>query len=226
MAFTATKQRAIIERERCKLLLDEDFFEKRSKGATKREKFSSKAPKTIQATNHFCHFCSQVVTFQQFNPRVARYHYKRRLPPHVSRSRWELAQDRNNSANVQQVPSVQQANLINQVESYQSSDQFQQPRTFHTKMRQIFSRFRRSEKLNRHSNVDVEAQNETENGEFYHFDHGQPTYYRTTDCPPHLTSDIVAQRVNETFTKFWAEFFGYINVLVTLVITFLVQFYR
>jgi hypothetical protein len=161
-----------------------------------------------------------VVTFQQYNRRVVQDYYKRK-----SRSRWQLAPERTIPGNLQQVPSNKQTNVVNQ-ESYQSSEQFRQPRSFRSKMCQIFARFRRPEKLNRHSSTDVEAQNEREHAEFYHFDHGEPTYYRTTDCPPHLTSEIVAQRVHDTFTKFWAEFFGYINVLVTLVITFIIQFYR
>lgn len=162
-----------------------------------------------------------MVTFQQLNPRVARYHYKRRLPPqpHLSRSRWDVAQERNlQSVNVSHVPSLQQSNIIHNVDSYQSSEQYSQRLSFVGKLRQGFMRFRRP------SCVDIEKG--TDNAELYHFDHGETSYYRTTDGLSHLTSDIVAQRVHDTFTRFWAEIFGFINVFVTLVITFLIQFYR
>jgi hypothetical protein len=65
-----------------------------------------------------------------------------------------------------------------------------------------------------------------DNADLYHFDHGSPLYYRTTDSPPHLSSDIVAQRTFDFATKFWAEIFGSINVIVVFFITFLLQLYR
>lgn len=166
-----------------------------------------------------------MVTFQQLNPRVARYHYKRRLPPHLSRSRWDIAPERNaQPVNVSHVPSLQQSNTIHNVDSYQSSEQYSQRLSFREKVRQVFMRLRRPENCERNSCVDIEKGNESAG--FYHFDHGETSYYRTTDRLPHLTSDIVAQRVHDTFTRFWAEIFGFINVFVTLIITFLIQFYR
>lgn len=67
---------------------------------------------------------------------------------------------------------------------------------------------------------------EEENAEMYHFDHGSPSFYRTTDCPPYLVSELIAQHTQLQATKFWGEFFGFINVLVTFFITFFIQFYR
>ncbi|CRL03815.1 CLUMA_CG016963, isoform A [Clunio marinus] len=72
---------------------------------------------------------------------------------------------------------------------------------------------------------DVEIDDEV-NADFYCFDHGSMFYYRTTDCPPQLTSEIYAQRVFNFFTKFWAEIFGSINIVVTFFTTFGLQLYR
>ena len=168
-------------------------------------------------------FCSQVVTFQQWNPKVSRRYCNKRKFPHINRNRWELTRERV-PANIPQVAS--NVNFANQIDSYPSSIHVQQPRSLRSKIKLIFSRFNRDS--NRCSNTDIEktAHCEAQNTELYHFDHGDPSHYSVTDSPPCLTSDIIAQQVHETFSKFWAEFFGYINLAVTFVITFVIQFIR
>jgi hypothetical protein len=61
---------------------------------------------------------------------------------------------------------------------------------------------------------------------FYFFDHGESEFLRTTDNAPHLVMDDAAERVSNVATKFWAEFFGSINVGVTFFIAFFLQLYR
>ncbi|KXJ74591.1 hypothetical protein RP20_CCG013395 [Aedes albopictus] len=65
-----------------------------------------------------------------------------------------------------------------------------------------------------------------ENMEIYYFDHGSPEFYRTTDCPPHLVTEALAQSTLHHATKFWAEIFGTINIGTTFVISFWLQLYR
>jgi hypothetical protein len=106
----------------------------------------------------------------------------------------------------------------------QSSKKFQ-ARGFRSKVRNMFT-WKITKATKQNDDIEVGEDNEDENAEIYHFDHGSPSFYRTTDCPPHLMSDMIAQRTNHFFTKFWAEFFGSINVVVTCLIAFLIQFYR
>lgn len=65
-----------------------------------------------------------------------------------------------------------------------------------------------------------------ENMEVYYFDHGCPEFYRTTDCPPHLVTEALAQSTHHHATKFWAEMFGTVNIGTTFVISFWLQLYR
>ncbi|XP_058442960.1 uncharacterized protein LOC131425246 [Malaya genurostris] len=67
---------------------------------------------------------------------------------------------------------------------------------------------------------------EIENMEIYYFDHGSPEFYRTTDCPPHLVTEVLAQSTYHHATKFWAEIFGTLNIGATFVISFWLQLYR
>ncbi|CAO1302134.1 unnamed protein product [Diamesa hyperborea] len=99
-----------------------------------------------------------------------------------------------------------------------------------SKMRNIFTCFNQkssSTKCNndRFHNAEDDAEN-AENAEIYYFDHGSPLFYRTTDCPPHLISELIAQRTTYHATRFWAELFGSINIGVTFIVTFFLQFYR
>ncbi|XP_055546411.1 uncharacterized protein LOC129730817 [Wyeomyia smithii] len=73
---------------------------------------------------------------------------------------------------------------------------------------------------------DDEVSPQFENMEIYYFDHGRPEFYRTTDCPPHLVTEALAQSTHHHATKFWAEIFGTINIGATFVISFWLQLYR
>lgn len=65
-----------------------------------------------------------------------------------------------------------------------------------------------------------------ENMEIYYFDHGSSEFYRTTDCPPHLVTEALAQSTHYHATKFWAEIFGTLNIGTTFAISFCLQLYR
>lgn len=111
-------------------------------------------------------------------------------------------------------------------ESYQSNQGFQyNPRSVRNKVRKMFSCFRPSSSSSHVDDAEKDF-NEGDNSEYYHFDHGSPSYYRTTDYPPHLLSEVIAHRTTAHATKFWAEFFGSVNVGVAFFITFFIQFYR
>jgi len=129
----------------------------------------------------------------------------------------------------------------NESESYSDSVDYgkrQRRRAVHSKLRNLFSCFlpsaasRQSTNVvggnddNNNNNNDEDDYDDFENAEVYHFDHGSPSYFRTTDCPPHLISEMIAQRATHHATKFWAELFGSINICVTFFVTFLLQFYR
>lgn len=62
--------------------------------------------------------------------------------------------------------------------------------------------------------------------ELYYFDHGNAAYFRTTDAPPFLISDLVTDQTKYFATKFWAEVFGTLSIGVAFIITLLIQFYR
>ena len=72
----------------------------------------------------------------------------------------------------------------------------------------------------------VKPKVDVENLEIYYFDHGSPDFFRTTDCPPHLVSEILAQQTYHHATKFWAEVFGTLNIGLTFIVAFLLQLYR
>lgn len=60
----------------------------------------------------------------------------------------------------------------------------------------------------------------------YPFDHGNAEYLKTHDCPPQILSLILAERATHYATRFWAEFFGSIQIGVAFIVTFLLQSYR
>ncbi|KAB0798813.1 hypothetical protein PPYR_06693 [Photinus pyralis] len=41
----------------------------------------------------------------------------------------------------------------------------------------------------------------------YYFDHGNAAYYQTTDSPPTITTELVAEKTESYAKKFWAEIF-------------------
>lgn len=70
------------------------------------------------------------------------------------------------------------------------------------------------------------AEENCENIDIYYFDHGNSAYFRTTDCPPQLVSELLAQKTMSYATRFWAEIFGTIHIGVAFFIAFILQAYR
>lgn len=103
------------------------------------------------------------------------------------------------------------------------------PPPIRSKFRNMFSLFcSQSDKTQQH-HADVETGleiDDEDNAEFYHFDHGSPLYYQTTDSLPRLRSEAIAERIYDISNKFWAEVFGSLNVVVVFFITFILQLYR
>ncbi|XP_063923290.1 uncharacterized protein LOC135137533 isoform X1 [Zophobas morio] len=59
--------------------------------------------------------------------------------------------------------------------------------------------------------------------DFYYFDHGNAQYFHTTDTPPVLKTEILAEKTERYTTRFWAEFFASIHVGVAFCVSFLLQ---
>lgn len=64
------------------------------------------------------------------------------------------------------------------------------------------------------------------NMEIYYFDHGNSAYFRTTDCPPNIASEMIAQQTTYHATKFWAEIFGAFHVGIAFFVAFILQTFR
>lgn len=62
--------------------------------------------------------------------------------------------------------------------------------------------------------------------EIYYFDHGNASYFRTTDCPPHIATEELAQQTIDCATKFWAELYGSLHIVVAFVVAFFLQTFR
>lgn len=60
----------------------------------------------------------------------------------------------------------------------------------------------------------------------YPFEHGCADYLQTHDRPPQILSLVLADKATLYATKFWAEFFGSLQIGVAFVVTFLLQSYR
>lgn len=60
----------------------------------------------------------------------------------------------------------------------------------------------------------------------YYLDHGNCDYFATTDCPPQLRSERLAQQTIDWSTKFWAEIYGSIYIVVAFIIAFVLQTFR
>lgn len=82
-----------------------------------------------------------------------------------------------------------------------------------------------TETINRFDDEHIEIDVNTRQ-EFYRFDHGESDQYHTTDHLPNLKSDKIANDVQQKYSIFWAEAFGYINVVVAFLVTFFIQFFR
>lgn len=78
----------------------------------------------------------------------------------------------------------------------------------------------------KNSNFKKQRQVSPERMDIYYFDHGNSAYFRTTDCPPAILSELLAQQTTHYATRFWAEIFGSLHIGVTFFITFFLQAYR
>lgn len=65
-----------------------------------------------------------------------------------------------------------------------------------------------------------------QSAELYYFDHGNAAYFHTTDCPPTILADYLAEKTENAATRFWAQIFGIANVAVSLFTAFILQFLR
>ncbi|XP_017767907.1 PREDICTED: uncharacterized protein LOC108556344 [Nicrophorus vespilloides] len=60
----------------------------------------------------------------------------------------------------------------------------------------------------------------------YYFDHGNAAYFQTTDSPPLIMTEILAEKTEHYTTRFWAEFFGSIHIGFSFLTSFVLQFIR
>lgn len=60
----------------------------------------------------------------------------------------------------------------------------------------------------------------------YYFDHGNADYLRTTDRPPKISTDKVAEKTEAYTTRFWAEIFGTCHIGVSFCTSFILQLIR
>ncbi|KAL3266752.1 hypothetical protein HHI36_010912 [Cryptolaemus montrouzieri] len=60
----------------------------------------------------------------------------------------------------------------------------------------------------------------------YYFDHGNASYLRTTDNPPLIKTEIIADQSEECNIKFWSEIFGTVHIGTSFVTSFILQLLR
>ncbi|KAK5644255.1 hypothetical protein RI129_008100 [Pyrocoelia pectoralis] len=70
------------------------------------------------------------------------------------------------------------------------------------------------------------TENDRRRMDVYYFDHGNAAYYQTTDLPPAIKTEFVAERTESYAKKFWAEFFGTLYIGCAFITTFILQFFR
>ncbi|XP_022202246.2 uncharacterized protein LOC111058963 isoform X2 [Nilaparvata lugens] len=62
--------------------------------------------------------------------------------------------------------------------------------------------------------------------EVYYFDHGSSSYFRTTDHPPPLATDLIIEKTDQMSTKFWAGIFGFLHIFSAVLTSFFLQMFR
>ncbi|XP_044254974.1 uncharacterized protein LOC123005341 [Tribolium madens] len=62
--------------------------------------------------------------------------------------------------------------------------------------------------------------------DYYYFDHGNAQYLHTTDTPPVMKCEIIAEKTEKYTTKFWAEFFASIHIGVSFCVSFILQLFK
>lgn len=108
----------------------------------------------------------------------------------------------------------------------QESDKIQPPRKRPLVFSNIRNMFQKRSEEVKQDKMETGLHPDEEHGKQYRFDHGDPAYYRTTDCPPPLLSDLAVKRVEAAATRFWAEIFGFLNIFVVFWLTGVLQLFR
>ncbi|KAF2904944.1 hypothetical protein ILUMI_01225 [Ignelater luminosus] len=80
--------------------------------------------------------------------------------------------------------------------------------------------------LEERSKLQYKSEKNAARVDVYYFDHGNAAYYRTTDSPPLILTEILAEKAENYATKFWAELFGTIYIGFAFFTSFFLQFFR
>ncbi|XP_074041375.1 uncharacterized protein isoform X2 [Leptinotarsa decemlineata] len=65
--------------------------------------------------------------------------------------------------------------------------------------------------------------NGTTRVDVYYFDHGNSSYLRTTDRPPIVATEAIAEKTETHTTKFWAELYGTLHIGFAFFTSFILQ---
>ncbi|KAJ8931050.1 hypothetical protein NQ314_016079 [Rhamnusium bicolor] len=68
--------------------------------------------------------------------------------------------------------------------------------------------------------------NGTTRVDVYYFDHGNSSYLKTTDSPPMILTEALAEKTEAYTTKFWAEIFGTLHIGIAFCTSFILQLLR
>lgn len=67
---------------------------------------------------------------------------------------------------------------------------------------------------------------QSEKPHIYLFDHGNHTFYKTTDASPVLSTDRFVEKTHQAATRFWAEIFSTVHIGITFVTAFILQLFK
>ncbi|KAG5885989.1 hypothetical protein JTB14_025384 [Gonioctena quinquepunctata] len=70
------------------------------------------------------------------------------------------------------------------------------------------------------------ASNKPTRVDVYYFDHGSSSFLRTTDRPPIVKTEAMAEKTEEYTTRFWAELFGTVHIGFAFITSFILQMTR
>ncbi|XP_057322221.1 uncharacterized protein LOC130665703 isoform X2 [Microplitis mediator] len=74
--------------------------------------------------------------------------------------------------------------------------------------------------------VNFPIEGQSEKPHIYSFDHGNHTFYKTTDESPVLSTDRFVEKTHQAATRFWAEIFSTIHIGITFVTAFILQLFK
>ncbi|KAJ8913439.1 hypothetical protein NQ315_017183 [Exocentrus adspersus] len=86
--------------------------------------------------------------------------------------------------------------------------------------------FEKNSKNGNQKTVYTESEKDATRVDVYYFDHGDAGYLKTTDSPPVVTTEHLAERTEAYTTRFWAEIFGTLHIGVSFCISFVLQLFR